>query len=438
MKTRRLFLALTFISLLAKSPAVARVEQPDAQNKRSESPHKQSQRHKHGGYYESIRDPDFGSNIDRDSNYRAGDGYYGYLTPGHAGLLKPEEEMSAPIPPAPHLDVESQAAPTPPATQTLAPPAIPTATQTLTPPAMPMATTKLVIAPTAPRKLSLQELMNQGRDEFRQSAFHAATDSFEQATEKNPLDQDAHFWLGMAYWKLYDYENAKSQLEIAFRLNPFNTEGQAAKAQILKLAPYLGAQQTPPVDPVNMVRQTIATTHEQAGSLQEQKFLDGYATAQRRIASAQLQAEKIQRETNDYLRSARWHGHHYGYQPSNLQEVSDLAYIRSHYALTDGYREAALANLDAAHRATNVQDWENHLLRQLGRTARPGQPRLRAFGTNLYTQYYGDEDPGNPRQVPPADLPLQAKALVYTPRVGNSHLVRSTASSKKDPALPSN
>jgi hypothetical protein len=271
--------------------------------------------------------------------------------------------------------------------------------------------------PNAPAKStpssSFTALMKAGRSEFGQNAFHAARDTFEQAMVQNPGDQDAHFWLAMSYWHLYDYENANTQLKIVFRLNPFSTEGQVAKQQMLDITRYLTASQTPAVDPPSVVMQSMAQMEGQAYSLQSQKLLDGELASDWRTQQAYDESYRIQRDTNFYLRSEWRQGRRYGYIPANLGEVSDLGYIRSHYVLTDGLAQAARAQQDAALRAGNVQDWENSLLSQMSQPARTGQPQLRAFGTNLYVQYYGNDDPSYQRPVAAADPPLLSEAMKY-------------------------
>lgn len=261
-------------------------------------------------------------------------------------------------------------------------------------------------------------LMQEGRSEFAQKAFHAARDTFEQATQKSANDQDAHFWLAMAYWHLYDYSNAKAQLEIVFRLNPFNTEGRVAKSQMLDITQYLAKDNSPPVDSPDIVAHSMAQMQHQADCLENQKLSDGELTAAHRTWAGIREANKIQAQTDGFFNPG------WGWRPWYMRDVSDWGYIRSNYAYMDGLRQAELSRLDAAQRANNVQDWANSLLSQMSAPWRPGQPHLRAFGTNLYVQYYGDEDPYNPTPVAAPDPPLQATALSFHPNIKSTAVKR--------------
>ncbi|HEY9793015.1 MAG TPA: hypothetical protein V6D22_21615, partial [Candidatus Obscuribacterales bacterium] len=289
----------------------------------------------------------------------------------------------------------------------------------LPPPAMPaLSPTITDRLPVSDIPASFAALVNAGRDEFRQQAYHAARDTFEQATQKQPMNQDAHFWLAMAYWHLYDYENAKDQLELTFRLNPFDTEGQVAKSRLPDIAAFLDKQGRPAVDSASQLQQTMRDVSRQAGSLQAQQYLNGEQTAASRINIAAIESDKIRRQTGQYLASARADADYYGYEPANLDEVSDLGYINAHYQITDGFVQATAARADAANRMTNVSDWQNYLLSSLGDQPHPGQPRLRAFGTNLYVQYYGDEGADSAPPTASTDPELKAIALRYQPPSG--------------------
>lgn len=254
------------------------------------------------------------------------------------------------------------------------------------------------------KPISFAVLMNEGRNEYMQRAFHAAEQTFGQAVERQPDSQTAHYWLAMAKTRLIDYEGAHEEFNLAFRLNPFSDEGKECRTRLMEVAATLEKMQHAPVDSPKIISRTMATIARQSSSLQAQKFREGEATANYRVRLASYEAGR-----GGYFGGTRW----------GRGEVSNRRFIGNHYILTDGYVQAAHARLDANHRAIGIQESQNSLLQQLADHPRPGSPQLRAFGTNLYVRYYGKESSdGSEPMVAPEDPPLRASAASFSNQKG--------------------
>jgi tetratricopeptide (TPR) repeat protein len=240
-------------------------------------------------------------------------------------------------------------------------------------------------------------LVNEGRNEYMQKAFHAAEESFGQAVGLQPANQDAHYWLGMAKLRLLDYEGAQQELRLAFQLNPFSDEGKECRARLLDVAATIEKLQLAPVDSPKVVRQTMAIMSRQAASLQAQKFKDAQAAANFRVHLANLEAGR-----RGYVGGVQ------GWAPG--ADMSNRSYMNVHHLLADGRVQALHAHRDGVQRARHIQESQNDLLHLLSEHPRPGQPQLRALGTNLYVRYYGKDSEDGTTSIPPSDPPLKATA----------------------------
>jgi hypothetical protein len=342
------------------------------------------------GYYYSLSHPDLGKKIEKDARYRQGEGYYGALPTANTPTPTTPATTATPVT-ATTTDGEKQTSSTTGATAVAIPSDLP-----------------ILSKFSKPRILSFDDLMKEGKNEYAQNAFHAAKDTFEEAVQDQPKNQDAHFWLAMSNWNLHDYESTQDELRIVFALGPFSSQGMVARSRLMDMAAYFESQKHPVANSPFVVRQAIRQISHQASWLQIQKTIDGENTAQFRTDLAGYEADKIIADTNRYLRSEYRIGRAYGYRPSNLGEVSNLGYIRAHYVRADGRVQALGAMRDARQRSLNVQDWQNYLLRGLGDAPHQGDPHLNALGTNLYVQNYGDR---NVPRTEPSDPPLRATAL---------------------------
>jgi len=269
---------------------------------------------------------------------------------------------------------------------------------------------KLPAMPTSGAQFTTDGALKEGENFFQQNAFHAAEDSFTRVCEKNPRDQRAHFWLALTRMRLYDYDGAKQEMQMAFALNPFSDIGQKARANILDLSQLLDKERRQPVDSADQMRRTIRDMRRQAASLQAQKYMDGALAARWARYSGQMDAQRVRTSYGDYYsRGRRLHR----IRINSPYDVSNLAMIRSNYALTDSYVRGANARRDAADRQQGIQDYMNSALREMGDRPHPGQPRLRAFGSNLYVHYYGTDAADSPPAVAPDDAPVKAVAIHY-------------------------
>jgi hypothetical protein len=252
-----------------------------------------------------------------------------------------------------------------------------------------------------------------GENFFNKQAYHLAEECLEEACARNPADQSAHYWLAKTRARLRDPQGAHEEFEVAFRLNPFNDLGRQAKSEMLNQFEAATLSTRPPADPEWLVTQTLMKIREQAheGGAARRKAAERWA--RQRIADGELAADRIATNISPWRPRG---GSYYRYLDwDSRSEISDPRQINSHYALSDARTQATRARIDGAQRALYMQDAANGLYGQLAEPYRPGRPKLRAFGTNLYVRYYGNEsiDDAGP---PPADPPLLAKTERFIPK----------------------
>lgn len=95
-----------------------------------------------------------------------------------------------------------------------------------------------------------------------EKAFESAAAAYKRLLEKNPDDDNAHFYLGLTYNKLNEDEDAAKSLREAVKLKPENAEYQTELGSIyIKLAKYYEAvtalKKAIELDPENLKAQDL-------------------------------------------------------------------------------------------------------------------------------------------------------------------------------------
>ena len=75
-------------------------------------------------------------------------------------------------------------------------------------------------APPPPPEPTAQEYFDSGLRAYKMESFQQAAQNFEMAAAKSPSMQDAHYYLGLSYWKLNMLGNAKKSFVEVLNLNP--------------------------------------------------------------------------------------------------------------------------------------------------------------------------------------------------------------------------
>ncbi len=266
-----------------------------------------------------------------------------------------------------------------------------------------------------------------GMDLFNQRAYHAAEEAFECASTLSPGNPEYHYWLARDRQQLNDAEGAHGEFEIAFRLNPFGKLAAASKEGMLATAERSALEARPPVDTPDIMKGAISTINSQAKEAMGARLTDGLQIANWRIRLGDIEADNIERQANSQTQDAytpRFYGNRYGnrFYPGRRRsilnwndrtEISNLTQVKIAYQLADARVQATRAQTDARIRATAIEASANSLYQLLAQPYKPGEPRLRAFGTNLYVRYYGSEPSDGLHQPPPVDPGLKASPLFY-------------------------
>ncbi len=82
-----------------------------------------------------------------------------------------------------------------------------------------------------PEKASVRETL--ARAYYRSARFQAAADEFAIAVDLDPVNDYAHFGLGLALRRVGDLERARRHLRIATAMRPDNTDYREALASVV-------------------------------------------------------------------------------------------------------------------------------------------------------------------------------------------------------------
>jgi tetratricopeptide (TPR) repeat protein len=240
----------------------------------------------------------------------------------------------------------------------------------------------------------------EGWDHYINHRYHAASESFAKVIAKDPNNAKTHFYLGSCFEALRDPDSAKAEYEIAFQINPFSDQGHQAREALMHLSGSVEAQKHP-TDGPQVTQQALRLINTQSADNKGRWMQWGQQNLNYRLNLGQIEMQKDMNDTNARMRALN------RYDLMGRNEVSNRAYIRNSYTLTDAQVQANKYMLDATKASYFTQESANTLKQLLSERAQPGQPHLRALGTSLYVRNYSEFDDGG---LPPADPPIELKA----------------------------
>lgn len=301
-----------------------------------------------------------------------------------------------------------------------------------------VASNKADTKPESQGPASASAAYDRAMEYMNQRAYHAAEEALEGACSLSPGEPKYHYWLGRVRQLLNDPKGAKEEFETAFRLNPFGKYGAVSKDAMIGSAEAVDVREHPPVDSPKVTQQTLRIINAQAKDAMKSRLTDGLRTATWRITLGDIEIQKINGTANDQIQDAQalyqsamanaragatgtsrhfarrgFSGDSMARQASqnlsdDLAQIEQWRQLQTSYQYYDARVQALRAQIDARERATHIQSSANELADQLAQPYKPGQPRLRAFGTNLYVRYYGSEASDGSDRLPPADPGLKA------------------------------
>ena len=172
----------------------------------------------------------------------------------------------------------------------------------------------------------------------------------------------------------------------------------------------------------------MRTLNMQAADLANRYRQDGNRWATYRRYLGNLEADKIQYETNNYMNGVGGGGGGFssyrngygrggrggGMSSYDRREISDMGRLQSNYVRTDSIVQANKARIESAQKAVFVQESAANLKDQILKPKiLQDDAQLKALGTSLYCRYYGDETPSVDEPPVPDDpvMELRAKAM---------------------------
>ncbi len=279
------------------------------------------------------------------------------------------------------------------------------------------------------------DLLNKAQAEISMKRYHAAAEELMNAIQMNPSSSLAFRQLGDVLVQLKDPEGAQEAYKACFENDPFGENGRYAKSKLLGLVFRTAKNKKSPQDTPPVINNTINTMNRQVTDYNGRMRADGIRNANWKLYSANLETNRIMRETNQWAMDARngygggyggglpfgqrgfnslgWRSRGGGARSNdryNSREISNIGYIRSNWVRTDGRVQSYAALREAAERSRHFTESATNLKDQLARPPKKGQASLRALGTNVYVRYYGDETPSSPDDKIPEDPALELKA----------------------------
>ncbi len=249
-------------------------------------------------------------------------------------------------------------------------------------------------------------LFNEALEQCKLHRYHAAADFLARAENQDPFNQQIHLYMGKILEILRQPDEARSEYEYCFRLNPFGKQGHLARQSILNLAVAQAAKENAPVDTSESIRQSIQIMQEQAQNAAGRFVGWGNADAAYRLnLGGRESAQYLQqaRAMLEEMRACRIQ------DPVLESMIYEQALNQSHFAQTDSQVQSLHARRQAARAAADTQETVNNLVSQMGQERTlPDDAMLRAVGTNLYVRYYGTPQTDD---IAPPDPPLELRAV---------------------------
>jgi len=239
---------------------------------------------------------------------------------------------------------------------------------------------------------------NEGLNQIGMKRYHAASECFQRAVQAEPGNQRYHFQLAECLQLLQEYGTAEDEYNCAYRINPFSSIGAGARAAVLEVEDKI-ARRDHPTDSVSNYNQAVREINRQAAEVQNRWIDWGNRGAAYKLRAGQIQANKLMSDAQVAVSNARHMRHH------DSMIMSD-AQAKANYIYYDSGVQANRYRQDGTHAAAETQISANTLKQLLAEPSKPGSPRLRALGTNLYVRNYNNFD----EEPPPADPPLEMRA----------------------------
>lgn len=250
-------------------------------------------------------------------------------------------------------------------------------------------------------------LIDEGKENFKNKRYYAAEDCFNRALQADPQNQLLHYLLGQTLEQLYDNKAAKSAYTNCFRINPFNTQGTAAKKALIQLNGRIEEQAHTATDTPQTMAKALDQIQRQSAERQGIYILNGNRNAAWALATGNREAAKYNYQTRMTLQSLRNGRGIYNYGNA-YSEISQEAAIHTSWLRADAQSQALMHQSQASIAARELANSAANLEILLAEQPRAGVPKLRALGTNLYVRYYGTDDHFDP--TPPEDPPIELKA----------------------------
>jgi tetratricopeptide (TPR) repeat protein len=246
-----------------------------------------------------------------------------------------------------------------------------------------------------------------GMQDFNLKRYHAAEIAFENAVAKNAFDTRALMMLGKTREFLKDADGAKEAYSAAFKINPFNAGGAAAKQALLDLTTDVESKKHAPLDDAKTMRKT-ATIIQRQGQQLGQRYSDygnSLAAARQRLTFDSYRGDQIR---NGGLVNRR------GFSRFRLTSGGDLSSwdrIQNAYRQYDDQAQALNYRTWATRNAVEARQSATNLVSLLADHGYATNPHLRALGTNLYVRNY---ESAQTEELPPEDPPLELRAKAWT------------------------
>ncbi|MBX9687644.1 MAG: tetratricopeptide repeat protein, partial [Candidatus Obscuribacterales bacterium] len=256
--------------------------------------------------------------------------------------------------------------------------------------------------------------LRQGIEKYRARDYNQALKLLAKASEEDPYNAEAHYYLANAHVFLHDGNAAMAEYSRCFELEPLSNYGQYSRQALLafgkkfqglvsnRAVPQKNREHLAPDDPKS-IKQAVEMIRAQTCERDRLHHEQAEGAAKTAVSAAEAAGQRINQSASELLEDLT---------PPNkqlspaleeeLHEIQQKAAFAGQRARLDGQQQAHQHMSAATQRSAHVEKSASNLLYLIGESPKPGHVKVKAAGTNLYVRNYGME----PR--PPLQ-PLQAE-----------------------------
>jgi len=295
-----------------------------------------------------------------------------------------------------------------------------------------------------------REAYDEGLDNYYAGRYEEAAVCFSRATDQDPDDPSAHYYLANSLAYLEDHEDAVEEYQICYQLAPHGKLAGYCQVGIRRFAaaaseeqrqkqtgpgrPLFGAAHIGPGQDLRILHRTLDTVHRQADSDKERVRRAWANTADAAMRTGEERARRIQEQAEQDIADIRGAFPHRltRYQQALIDEVNHSSALAVNSARQNAQIEARRHMRQGVEHALALEIAAANLESQLIQGPSRSGVMLQPAGTSLYVRNYEYFEP-EALAARQEKLKLQSQASVVAFRRATGLTGRSATVSPANP-----